>query len=558
MVPIDRETRTILHLHSYRNAATDARKKAAKRRFPGNGWPADCRECRAFFATFVFSRTFYPVHAFFAGKTPTGNESHHGRINSASGPAMHRSLTEEKFPSAACSSANFVESFMLGRSLIVLAACIGLALVGRAEPIGRVPNGPEALPRGPVHEAYAQPADSQARPAPVIQRQPPTQIEEQPPDQKPPGAVVWIPGYWQWDEDRSDFIWVSGFWRVPPPGRQWLPGSYRQVEGGYQWVPGLWSADNQEAPRVQPAPPASVEAGPSQPAPSADSVYVPGTWVYRDTRYLWRPGFFMEYRPDYTWVPAHYIWTPAGYVFVEGYWDYPLAQRGLLFAPVAFSGTGYLQPDFSYTPNYVVSAAFLPTALFVRPAYGHYYFGDYYGPVASRAGYTPWVDYRPARGFPDPLFAQTRLRLGGASWERQIRTLYVERTEGAVVRPPSTLVQQNAQPRSLAVVSPLSQVSAQGIALTSVSGSERLRYEQSGRQIRERAVLRSANVQRVQTPAAPATAIRHDNPIAPAHGKPPSVTHAAASEPRPTPHHHIGARHSEPASRPAHGRPHKP
>ena len=43
-------------------------------------------------------------------------------------------------------------------------------------------------------------------------------VPELPPANKPDGPdVQWVPGYWAWDDERQDFIWVSGFWRVPPP-----------------------------------------------------------------------------------------------------------------------------------------------------------------------------------------------------------------------------------------------------------------------------------------------------------------------------------------------------
>src|SRR5204863_4057130 len=72
--------------------------------------------------------------------------------------------------------------------------------------------------RGPVHEAYAQPVPSSPQASPVVPKQPPEPIPEQPPDQKPEGDnVQWIPGYWAWDVDRNDCLWVSGFWRNPPP-----------------------------------------------------------------------------------------------------------------------------------------------------------------------------------------------------------------------------------------------------------------------------------------------------------------------------------------------------
>ena len=50
-----------------------------------------------------------------------------------------------------------------------------------------------------------------------------------------------------------------------------------------------------------------------------------------------------------------------------------------------------------YQPSYVVSADFLTTSLFVRPSYGHYYFGDYYEPAYQNRGFVAWVDFRSHR-----------------------------------------------------------------------------------------------------------------------------------------------------------------
>ncbi len=66
------------------------------------------------------------------------------------------------------------------------------------------------LARGPVHEAYAATAEFPVA-GPVVDHRHPGPIEELPPDQRPAGEnVQWIPGYWGWDEERTDFIWVSG------------------------------------------------------------------------------------------------------------------------------------------------------------------------------------------------------------------------------------------------------------------------------------------------------------------------------------------------------------
>src|SRR5262245_13024541 len=222
-----------------------------------------------------------------------------------------------------------------------------------------LPDGVEALAKGPVHEAFATTSEESDE-TPIVPKQPPEPIEEMPPDQKPEGVnVQWIPGYWHWEEESERYIWISGFWRDPPPGRLWVPGSWREVKGGWQWVPGFWQEPDAEQPQQAaieylPEPPESIEVGPSVAAPSATSFYVPGSWIWRG-RYVWRPGFWIEHRPGWVWVPAHYCWTPIGYVFVNGYWDFLLTHRGVLFCPVAFTRPVYVQRTFVYTPVFVVS-----------------------------------------------------------------------------------------------------------------------------------------------------------------------------------------------------------
>jgi hypothetical protein len=320
-----------------------------------------------------------------------------------------------------------------------------------------LPEGADVLAKGPVHEAFATTAEAPA-PGPVVAKQPPEPVEELPPDQKPEGDnVQWIPGYWSWDEDAEQFVWISGCWRDTPPGRVWVPGSWREVQGGWQWVSGFWqepSRDQPTQPEIQylPEPPASLEVGPSAAAPDATSLYVPGSWVWRG-RYVWRPGVWVEYRTNWVWVPAHFRWTPLGFVFVEGYWDYALAERGVLFAPVAF--TRPVQRTFVYTPVYVVSEPAMLGALFVRRGHAHYYFGDYFDRRYAALGYSPWSGrvaggtFTPGFGTGrnwgyDPLWSYYSVaRRADRDWHTRVTDLYAGRYAGKVARPPVSLTQQN-------------------------------------------------------------------------------------------------------------------
>ena len=82
-------------------------------------------------------------------------------------------------------------------------------------------EGAEVLTRGPVHEAFAGTISYDPEPCMFVDREPPVLIEEVPPEQRLEGDnVTWIPGYWAWDDDQNDFLWISGIWRNLPPGRE--------------------------------------------------------------------------------------------------------------------------------------------------------------------------------------------------------------------------------------------------------------------------------------------------------------------------------------------------
>jgi len=325
----------------------------------------------------------------------------------------------------------------------VVAGLLGITwqpLACHAEAAGDEAQGTQVLTRGPVHEAFAGVVAFNPEPGVVVPKAPPEAIEELPPAERPEGNnVTWIPGYWAWDDERSDFLWVSGIWRALPPGRQWIAGYWAQTADGNQWTSGYWADATAQETTYLPAPPPTVEDGPNIAAPSADYGWTPGSWVWRQQRYAWRPGYWAAGRADWGWMPAHYVWTPRGYVFVDGYWDYSVARRGVLFAPVAFSAGVYAQPGYAYSPSVAINLALFAEQLFLRPTYHHYYFGDYYAPSYHQGGFVAAYSYQSSRFGYDPIYAHQRWEhRQDRGWEKSVEETYQFRRDHENARPPRT------------------------------------------------------------------------------------------------------------------------
>jgi hypothetical protein len=186
-----------------------------------------------------------------------------------------------------------------------------------------------------------------------------------------------------------------------------MPGYFEEVEGGWQRVKGFWVDDAVESVTYYDAPPTSLETGPSSPQPADNYFWIPGNWNYANTDFVWQSGYWAPYQPNWVWSPARWVWTPAGFVFLPGHWDYRLANRGQIFAPVYFTTTVY-RPGWYYRPTVVIPTNNVFVHLWIRPGYGSYYFGSYYGDQYAGLGFGPWANvgiYQRQRYIYDPFYS---------------------------------------------------------------------------------------------------------------------------------------------------------
>lgn len=381
------------------------------------------------------------------------------------------------------------------------AVIFGLCAVtanGQAEDSGADDGGAQVLTRGPVHEAFAGIVSYNPEPGVVVAKAPPEVIEELPPETRPAGEnISWIPGYWGWDDERSDYLWISGTWRELPPGRQWTTGYWGANEQGHQWISGYWADASVQETTYLPRPPVTVENGPNIEAPSMDHSWTPGSWMWSQERYAWRPGYWTEGRTDWDWIPAQYVWTPRGYVFVDGYWDYSFDRRGVIYAPVYFS-TGYRsRPGYSYSPVIAIGLATMMEHLFLRPNYHHYYFGDYYERRYRDNGYYAPYAYQSSRHGYDPVYSQRRwTHRQDRDWERHYQESYDYRRDHESARPPRTFADQrrlkpnnaDSKQRQPLMVARFDEMTKREDSLRrveSVSTKERQRLTDQGREVRK-------------------------------------------------------------------------
>jgi hypothetical protein len=388
----------------------------------------------------------------------------------------------------------------------VLLVLVGMSWDGaicRAQQPDNDPQGAQVLTRGPVHEAFAGIVTFNPEPGIVVTKAPPDVIEELPPEEKPEGEnITWIPGYWAWDDERSDFLWVSGTWRALPPGRQWMAGYWGKTTQGYQWTSGYWANATAQETTYLPPPPATVEVGPNIAAPSIDYGWTPGCWVWYQARYAWRPGYWAQGRADWDWTPARYVWTPRGCIYVGGFWDYPVERRGLLFAPVYFESSVYSRRGYHYSPTIVIGLSVFTDHLFLRPHYAHYYFGDYYAANYYRGGFYASFSFQSGHYGYDPIYSHQRWEhRQDREWEHRAETSYQYRRDHEDARPPRTWAAQKtinpntaqSKQNRVLVATPIDQLAKRKdspIRLQPVASAERQQLAQRGQEVQKSRVQR--------------------------------------------------------------------
>jgi hypothetical protein len=261
---------------------------------------------------------------------------------------------------------------MKNMSLPLATALLGMGVLLLCQPAGQAAddqtannNAVQVQKEGPIHEAFAASRSQSLQPPQQVNKQPPPDLNEEMPNEKPDeDNAQWIPGYWE-ANGPNDFVWVSGCWRVPPPGRQWVCGYWQSANGKWRRQRGFWTAcnagaDDQSAEQdlsYYPQPPAPREEDPGE-DPDGESDYVPGSWTYAPGDgggFSFSSGTWVRRRPGWLWIAPSWTWTPAGYLWNRGYWDYSYVRRGWAYAPVVVPWGIWNRPGWVFRPRLAIS-----------------------------------------------------------------------------------------------------------------------------------------------------------------------------------------------------------
>ncbi|MGO9923962.1 MAG: hypothetical protein ACLQIB_55850 [Isosphaeraceae bacterium] len=193
---------------------------------------------------------------------------------------------------------------------------------------------PEA--RVKAHEAIEPPVSRRTFARQHVKREPPATIAERPSSGRPDRRAQWVPGYWDWDQSQNDYVWVGGFWQVPPAGSMWVAGRWMRDNDGWYRVPGVWSRRRDAGAKLTAAataapagalpqwrrtgPPADHPNDAPGVAPGPDYFYIAGHYVPDGDQVTWKPGFWAKAQAGWDWSPARWVRRPDGWDFRPGSW----------------------------------------------------------------------------------------------------------------------------------------------------------------------------------------------------------------------------------------------
>lgn len=302
--------------------------------------------------------------------------------------------------------------------------------------------------RGNIHEAFARPL-AWTNSIVVVRGTlaPPENLNDELAVEVVGNALVWVNGYWSYNSIDQKFEWTGGILRRPPPGHHWIPGKWIKVNDGFARIPGAWIPNKLSAPVKVAKLPASLNFVQNGTRPSLQHFWVPGKLSNSNGQLIQGAGHWApinNQNSKWVWTPAQVIPTgDGGGLVIDGFWDHPTTERGVLFAPVRL-GHG-ASPDVMRKLATAVSLNVprLFQHLFVDGRTQQYVFGNVYGDAAEKAGLIPWVDFATQSRSFDPLFAHySRLyALSGADFKSRLLGWHRFFAGNPLSQPPVTLVE---------------------------------------------------------------------------------------------------------------------
>ena len=271
----------------------------------------------------------------------------------------------------------------------------------------------ELLTRGPLHEAFAQPVVFEPSQAPRAPEAVPAPLHEVLPAFKPQGAVVWIAGYWAWNDVNDSWTWVTGTWRVPPAGKHWVSGYWTDSNDRRDWIAvGVGLLDSGSGQQVD------LRASPAEgKAPAARSSIGPGRVLAARVLDFRKRSVCLARRigdahPARSIVGSVSVPLDSGRVrFCRQLLGLPVcSRRGWLFDPVGLTNSDSDTSKLSFGPSTLLNVDNVALELFARPKQSAYYFGDYFGASHVRHGIHAW--YRYAQTAYDPIYTYQSWQYG--------------------------------------------------------------------------------------------------------------------------------------------------